>query len=98
MTTDPEGEIVDEVKSWTVTIDIDEHDGHTRAVARLKTRDTDRLVGVGLARLNPADRDVPEIGDEIAAARALGALSRRLLHAAGEDVERVSGEAAHLAP
>ena len=58
---------MDEIKQWTVTIDIDEHDGHTRAVARLLTRDPDRLTGVGLSRLDPADRDVPEIGDEIAA-------------------------------
>ena len=55
-----------EAKRWTVTIDIDEHDGRTRAVARLQARDTDSLVGVGLARLNPADRNVPEIGDELA--------------------------------
>jgi hypothetical protein len=26
-------------------------------------------VGVGLARRNPSDRDIPEIGDELAAAR-----------------------------
>jgi hypothetical protein len=87
---------VDEIKQWTVTIDIDEHDGHTRAVARLLTRDTDRLTGVGLARLDPADRDVPEIGDEIAVARALSDLSHRLLQAATEDVERSTGTPAHL--
>jgi Domain of unknown function (DUF1876) len=87
---------VDEVKNWTVSIDIDEHDGHTRARARLRTRDTERLVGVGLARLNPTDRDVPEIGDEIAVARALSDLSRRLLQTATDDVEQNSGESAHL--
>jgi hypothetical protein len=87
---------VDEVKQWTVTIEIDEHDGHTRAVARLLTRDTERLTGVGLARLDPADRDVPEIGDEIAVARALSDLSHRLLQAATEDVERSTGTPAHL--
>jgi hypothetical protein len=87
---------VDEVKNWTVSIEIDEHDGHTRARARLHTRDTERLVGIGLARLNPTDRDVPEIGDEIAVARALADLSRRLLHTATEDVEQNSGESAHL--
>ena len=87
---------MDDVKQWTVTIDIDEHDGHTRAVARLQDRDTERLTGVGLARLDPADRDVPEIGDEIAVARALSDLSRRLLGAATEDIEQVSGEPAHL--
>lgn len=87
---------MDEIKQWTVTIDIDEHDGHTRAVARLLTRDTDRLTGVGLARLDPADRDVPEIGDEIAVARALSDLSHRLLQAATEDVEQSTGTPAHL--
>ena len=87
---------MDEIKQWTVTIEIDEHDGHTRAVARLLTRDTDRLTGVGLARLDPADRDVPEIGDEIAAARALSDLGHRLLQTATEDVEASTCQPAHL--
>jgi hypothetical protein len=87
---------MDTVMTWTVTVEIDEHDGHTRAVARLHTRDTEKLVGVGLARLNPADRDVPEIGGEIAVARALSDLSRRLMRTATEDVEQLSGEPAHL--
>ncbi|HZH20199.1 MAG TPA: DUF1876 domain-containing protein [Geodermatophilus sp.] len=87
---------MDDVKQWTVTIDIDEHEGHTRAVARLHDRDTERLTGVGLARLDPADRDVPEIGDEIAAARALSDLSHRLLQTATEDVEQSTGLPARL--
>jgi hypothetical protein len=74
-------------KRWTVTIDIDEHDGRTRAHARLHTRDSDQLLGVGLARLNPADRDIPEIGDELAAARALSDLAHRLLEVTSADVE-----------
>jgi hypothetical protein len=88
--------VVDDVKQWTVTIDIDEHEGHTRAVARLHDRDSERLTGVGLARLDPADRDVPEIGDEIAAARALSDLSHRLLQTATEDVEQSTGLPARL--
>ena len=87
---------MDQVKSWTVRIDIGEHDGRTRAVAHLQTKDTETLVGVGFARLNPADPDVPEIGDEIAVARALSDLARRLLSAATGDLEQVSGEPAHL--
>jgi hypothetical protein len=75
-----------ETKRWTVSIDIGEHDGHTRARARLRTRDGERLTGVGLARCNPADPDVPEIGDELAAARALLDLGNRLLAAAAADV------------
>jgi hypothetical protein len=87
---------MNEAKRWTVVIDIDEHDGETRAVARLHTRDTDRLVGVGLARLNPADRDVPEIGDELAAARALSELGHHLLSAAADDIEAMTHAPAGL--
>jgi hypothetical protein len=81
-----------ETKRWSVEIEIDEHDGRTRAVARLHTRDQTHLVGVGLARLNPADRDVPEIGDELAAARALSDLSHKLFDAAADDIEGVTHE------
>lgn len=81
-----------ETKSWTVTITIDEHDGHTRALARLHTRDTDRLTGIGLARLNPADHEVPEIGDELAVARALADLANRLLAGTAADVGANTGE------
>jgi Domain of unknown function (DUF1876) len=87
---------VDAVKIWTVRIDIDEHDGRTRAAARLQTRDTASATGVGFARLDPTDRDVPEIGDEIAVARALSDLAHRLLQAATDDVEQATGESAHL--
>ena len=86
---------MDEVKHWNVTIDIDEHEGRTRAKARLQTRDTE-VVGVGIARLDPADRDVPEIGDELAAARALSDLGARLLQGAAEDVEAATGQPAKL--
>jgi hypothetical protein len=84
-----------EAKHWNVVIDIDEHDGHTRAVARLHSRDADWLTGVGLARLAPTDRDVPEIGDELATARALAALSHHLLDAAATDIERTTQQPAH---
>ena len=87
---------MDEIKNWTVTVDIGEHEGRTRAVAHLHTRDTDRVVGVGFARLNPSDEDVPEIGDEIAVARALFDLGRNLLTEAGHDVEQMTGQSAHL--
>jgi hypothetical protein len=87
---------VDEVMTWNVTIDIGEHDGRTRAVARLHSRDSDHLVGVGFARLAPRDQDVPEIGAELATARALADLARRLLGVAVEDVEQSTGQPAQL--
>jgi hypothetical protein len=83
-------------KCWSVVVDVDEHDGRTRAIARLDRGRSEDLVGVGLARLSPADRDVPEIGDELAAARALSELSHRLLDAAADDIEQVTHEPADL--
>ncbi|MET0764397.1 MAG: DUF1876 domain-containing protein [Blastococcus sp.] len=88
---------MDAVKTWTVQVDIDEHEDRTRAVARLRTGgDGDpSLAGTGLARLNPADRDVPQIGDELAVARALSELSHLLLDVAARDIEQSSGVPAH---
>ncbi|MGF1662473.1 MAG: DUF1876 domain-containing protein [Kineosporiaceae bacterium] len=77
---------------WNVDILITEHDGRTKAEARLRTRDDTHLTGVGLARLSPTDRDVPEIGDELATARALSDLAHRLLDAAATDIEAVTHE------
>jgi hypothetical protein len=74
-------------KHWSISIDIDEHEGRTRAIARLETEKPDHLTGVGLARLNPADPDVPMIGDELAVARALAELTHRLFDTAAADIE-----------
>ncbi|MFC4944923.1 DUF1876 domain-containing protein [Pseudonocardia sp. GCM10023141] len=82
---------MDETKRWTVQIVIDEHDGSTRAVAQLHTRDGASLRSTGRARLNPTDRDVPEIGDELAVARALSELSHMLLDATADDIAAIAG-------
>ena len=76
-------------KDWTVEITIDEHEGRTRAKARLRWRDQES-VGVGLSRLDPTDRDVAEIGDELAVARALSDLARRLMAITAQDIEAVT--------
>ena len=86
---------MDAVKTWTVQVDIDEHEERTRAIARLRTGGDQSLAGTGLARLNPRDRNVPQIGDELAVARALSELSHRLLDAAALDIEQSSGVPAH---
>lgn len=78
-------------KRWNIDITVDEQDGNTRAIARLHTPESDRLVGTGLARLNPTDHDVPEIGDELAVARALADLSDSLLRDATLDISRNMG-------
>lgn len=83
-------------EQWTTSIDIEEHEDTTHAVARLCTRDATALEGRGTARRNPADRDVPEIGAELAVARALADLQHRLLEATIADIEQATGEPAHL--
>ena len=86
------------MKRWSVEIYLDEHeeDGKTHAEARLHTADTTHLRGHGSAKRDPADSSVPEIGDELAAARALSALAHELLHAAARDIEQVTHQPAHV--
>lgn len=83
-------------KTWSVELFIGEHEGRTRAVARLHTGDRTSLTGTGSAQLNPADRDVPEIGDELAAARALSHLAHLLLESAVDDIAGVTHEPVSL--
>jgi hypothetical protein len=79
-----------QAKRWTIEIFIDEHDGKTRAKARLQTKGAKPITGVGLARCSPVDRDIPEIGDELATARALSDLSHKLFDATVDDIEAVT--------
>ena len=70
---------------WKTRLYLFEEDGTTKAHATLDTG-TATLTGHGAAHRNPADPDVPEIGDELAAGRALRDLGRQLLDIAEGDV------------
>ena len=83
------------VDSWPVEISLREEDRKTRAEARL-TKDGIGLVGHGLARRNPDDQEVTQIGEEIAAARALSDLAHQLLNDAAGQIEEITHERAHL--
>ena len=83
------------VDNWPVEISLHEEDRNTRAEARLTT-DSMGLVGHGLARRNPDDQEVTQIGEEIAAARALSDLAHQLLSHAAEQIEEITHERAHL--
>ena len=83
------------VDSWRVEISLLEEDGTTRAEARL-TRDGVGVTGHGLARRNPDDQEVTQIGEEIAAARALSDLARQLLSDAAGQIEGITHERARL--
>ncbi|MFI5615786.1 DUF1876 domain-containing protein [Amycolatopsis sp. NPDC051903] len=81
---------------WHVDLFLGEEEGRTHARARLTTGAATKLEALGTARLNPADRNVPEIGDELAAARALSALAHQLLDVAAGDIEGVTHEPVRL--
>lgn len=83
-------------KTWTVEVVLSEHDDRTRAEASLRTPDRTGLHGHGRARRHPADPEVPEIGDELAAARALADLAHELLDAAAQDIEAITHRPAVL--
>ena len=77
-------------RHWTVDIVIDEREDEriTQAEARLSAGD-EQVSGRGTAYRHPDDVEVPRIGDELAAARALSDLAHHLLDVASADVEDV---------
>jgi len=83
-------------RRWSVQIYVGEDDGKTYAEAALVDDIGNRARGLGHAKLAPTDPDVPEIGDEIAVARALNDLSRRLLGIARDDLEALTHRPAVL--
>jgi hypothetical protein len=79
-----------------VELTIDEDGERTRATARPHTADATRISGTGTARRNPADRNVPENGDELAASRALSDLAHNLLDVAAGDIEELTHKPVEL--
>jgi hypothetical protein len=81
--------------TWSITVDLstteDAEGEHqlTVAHARLAPPGGTALEGFGRARRNPSDEDVTEIGNELAAARALRDLADRLLNATSDDLSAI---------
>jgi len=74
-------------QDWNIHVHLfEDEDGTTRARAVLDLGGT-ALTGQGVARRNPRDRDIPEIGDELAAGRAMNDLAQKLLSVAQSDIE-----------
>lgn len=79
-----------ESRIWNLEVVFTEDSDHTRADALLTAGDR-QYRGWGHAKRNPVDPDIPKIGEELAAARALSDLSHQLLHAASEAIEVFEG-------
>ncbi|SCK39598.1 protein of unknown function [Streptomyces sp. WMMB 714] len=75
-------------REWNVRIFIFEEEGTTTARAVLDTGES-TITGRGVARCNPEDIDIPEIGDELAASRAMAELGRQLMRVADRDLQGV---------
>ena len=84
------------VRTWHVQVDLFEADEETNAHAVLVTQSPTHLDAHGTARRKAGDPDIPEIGDEIAVARALRRLSDRLLGTAADDIAAVEGHPVSL--
>lgn len=83
-------------RTWRVEVHLFDHEGSTAADAVLTTHTGTQLHGQGRARRNPSDIDVPEIGEEVAAARALRDLAERLLATASDDISEIEHAEVHL--
>lgn len=82
-------------REWPLTVVFTEDDRTTRADVILDVGGR-HYHGWGNARRAPADPDVPRIGEEVAAARALSRLAHDLLDAAGEDISELEHHPVHL--
>lgn len=82
---------------WTIEIIVTEEGETTRADAILEGGPI-RHRGWGQAKRSPGDSDVPRIGAEIAAARALEDLVQKLLEKAEDDIDEQTGERFHVHP
>jgi hypothetical protein len=81
----------DGTKTCQIDVLIEEHEERTRAKARLSWAGK-KFVGVGLARLDPADEPVARIGDELAIARALSDLANQLFALTSTDIQASTHE------
>jgi hypothetical protein len=77
------------IKTWHVELFIYEDERTTTARAVLHTEASSHKEGHGLAVKSPQDLAVPEIGDEVAAARALRSLADTLLETAAGDIAEI---------
>lgn len=71
---------------WDVRLEIREDGDHCEVIAHLDAGDRS-LSGVGRSRRNPADPEVPQVGEELATARALYDLAQHLTQDAWKMIE-----------
>ena len=84
------------VREWNVRVSIFESGDETSANVVLIADAPEPLSARGTAHRSSHDLGVPEIGDEVAVARALRHLADKLMETAETDVSVMTGEEAHI--
>ena len=87
---------MNQTRTLSLQVHVVEREADTTADVMLTLASGEQVRGHGLSYRNPRDPDVPEIGDELAAARALSELSHRLVEAAAENISRREHRDVHL--
>ncbi|HEX6020360.1 MAG TPA: DUF1876 domain-containing protein [Solirubrobacter sp.] len=82
-------------QTWQVSLAFTEDGDRTRADAILELASA-RFHGFGQAKRAPGDPNVPVVGEELAAARALSDLSHQLIQAAADRIEGFEGHPVNL--
>ena len=80
------------VRDWEVRVSIFGSDDDAEATVVLLSDSPAHLTAHGHSHRSDGDRVVPEIGDEVAVARALRRLADQLLETAADDIEGLTGE------
>jgi Rv2632c-like len=80
-----------------IELAFDEDGDQTRAHISVVVRGV-TFTASGRARRSPTDSNVPLVGEELAAARALSELAHRLIEAATEAISDKEGRPVHLNP
>ena len=74
---------------WKLNFEIREDEDHCEMVVHLDAGDRS-MSGHGRSRRNPVDPSVPQVGEELAAARALHDLANHLAEDAWREIESFS--------
>ena len=73
----------------------DEDETHTESRVTIHLRDYE-LTGFGRAQRRPHDPNLPAVGEELAAARAMSDLAHQLLDLATYQLEKLEGHPIHV--
>ena len=87
---------MNQTRTLPIQVHLVERETDTTADVMLTLESGVKVRGHGTAHRHPRDADVPEVGDELAAARALSELSHRLVEVASETISRHEQRTVHL--